>query len=172
MKPMDEELKVTVDQVLNPQPKKLPEKLSELIRVALADAKLIQKDPRYKINMSTWHSPANSRIREDTGTRCYVCLAGCVMAKSLGFSPQEFHEPSQLDQELERKLRALDLIRSGDVIGAAIFVYGRVHVKALAGYDDLIALTIQMEDQWKQKHRHIGWDNIAKIADELETHGL
>lgn len=42
---------------MNKAKKKLPDKLSTLIRVAVEDAKKIEKDPRYILNMDIWHMP-------------------------------------------------------------------------------------------------------------------
>ncbi len=60
----------------------LPSKPSELIRVALADLRKCEKDKRYGIDMSDWHVPVDDDDPDEPA--CYVCLAGAVMAKSLG----------------------------------------------------------------------------------------
>ena len=51
-----------------------PEKLSELIRVAIADARTIDRRT-YEPNSAIWHTPDK--------LTCKVCLAGCVIAGTL-----------------------------------------------------------------------------------------
>lgn len=47
-------------------------KPSALLKLALSDLRKVEQDPRYKVNMGTWHYPdANG---------CNVCLAGAVLA--------------------------------------------------------------------------------------------
>ena len=88
---------------------KLPDKPSELIRLALADLALCAADPNYRIDMGEWHKPEHGV--------CQVCLAGAVMAKSLNASraaelcSSDFPENSQ-------KILALNDFRMGDVCRA------------------------------------------------------
>jgi hypothetical protein len=87
---------------------RLPDKLSELIRVALADLRKVEADPRYIVNMANWHVAREGR--------CEVCLAGAVMAGTLGVDPQRTASPFEFcDDELENKLDALDWVRMGNV---------------------------------------------------------
>ena len=53
----------------------LPDKPSELIRLALSDLEKCEGDSRYEVDMNEWHVPTQK------GHVCYVCLAGSVMAK-------------------------------------------------------------------------------------------
>lgn len=89
----------------------LPDKPSELIRVALKDLEACEQDDRYVIDMSAWHSPQ--------GRLCHVCLAGAVMAQSLGVSPHYEKVPSEFqrqDPDTETKLLALNRFREGLVV--------------------------------------------------------
>ena len=89
----------------------LPDKPSELIRVALDDLKKCEASPDYEINMSDWHLPSlNSE------PICFVCLAGAVMAQSLGADPEEDADPSCFRRS-RSKLDALDAFRKGCVDG-------------------------------------------------------
>jgi len=91
---------------------KLPEKMSELIALAIKDLKACEKlSEVYEINMEFWHNPHNNK--------CKVCLAGAVMAQTLEASPYAFIGPSEFDDDYEEeniqaKLFALDLLRSGE----------------------------------------------------------
>lgn len=86
--------------------KQLPDKPSELIRVALQDLEAVENDSRYSVDMDVWHEP-------DTYTTCYVCLAGSVIAKSLGAPATHSQNPDHYPYSVERKLRALDWLRAG-----------------------------------------------------------
>jgi hypothetical protein len=83
----------------------LSDKPSEMIRQALADLRLVEKDERYRISMGDWHSPG-------LGSRpCFVCLAGAVMAQKI--SPDVESDPH--DFEDYGKLMAIDCFRLGAV---------------------------------------------------------
>jgi hypothetical protein len=86
---------------------KLPEKPSELIEVALRDLELCIKDPNYRVDMTTWHAPMNGV--------CLVCLAGAVMAKSLGLYHKIDVSPSWyvIGEFNYRRLVALNSLRNG-----------------------------------------------------------
>ena len=79
----------------------LPTKPSELIRLALKDLAAVELDARYVVEMLEWHLPAVDE--------CLVCLAGAVMAQTLGASPDRHLTPSEFPQS--RQLQALDTLR-------------------------------------------------------------
>jgi hypothetical protein len=89
---------------------KLPDKLSELILVALEDLAVVKTDPRYEIDLTTWHAP------DEHNGLCSVCFAGAVIARQL--SPDETTkalEPSDFSEADAEKLRALNEIRMGSI---------------------------------------------------------
>lgn len=91
----------------------LPDKLSDLIEVALRDLESVENDQNYTVDMHLWQSP-------NYGT-CHVCLAGSVLAKTLkvpkgrGISPAELYTRNT---PLARKLFALNAVRTAHVPGA------------------------------------------------------
>lgn len=96
----------------------LPDRLSDLLEVAVNDAKACGKDPRYKLSMMNWHEPIG-----DSGV-CRVCLAGSVIAKTLKEDATHFTDPlsyrqTEKDRPLDglgpvaRKLLALNAMREG-----------------------------------------------------------
>lgn len=103
--------------------KKLPDLPSKLLRLAINDLALILKDPNYKLNMSTWHaslpfSTSSTLIGASLSDKkiCEVCLAGAVMAKSLGAPILSSLEPNDfIVGDVERKLCAIDSFRTGHV---------------------------------------------------------
>lgn len=90
--------------------KPLPDKPSELIRLALADLEECEKDPRYAIGMVRWHAPEDGR--------CVVCLAGAVMAKSLDAPIDQFVVP----EDDQKALYALDEFRVGNILQALLYM--------------------------------------------------
>jgi len=86
---------------------KLPDKPSELITLALHDEDKAHKSKKYKVDMGfAWHEPNGA---------CSVCLAGSVMAFSLNADIKKPLIPTDMGDEEERKLRALNFVRMGDI---------------------------------------------------------
>tara|TARA_R110002126_G_scaffold7198_1_gene35723 strand:+ start:112 stop:543 length:432 start_codon:yes stop_codon:yes gene_type:complete len=107
----------------------LPDLPSALIRVALTDLQVIQKNPAYKIRMSMWHMT----IDEDEETICQVCLAGAVMANTLNADITRDISPNDYSTVDARKLDALDDFRSGHV-GRAFAVLNIPHLPTIPWY--------------------------------------
>ena len=98
-----------------PEPPALPHLPSALLRIALDDLAKTEADPAYSIRMSNWHAP--------DGNVCNVCLAGSVIAKSLGVAPTESLIPSTksgLKDEDRKALIALDYFRMGEIDSAYV----------------------------------------------------
>jgi hypothetical protein len=91
--------------VARKKPVRLPNKLSALLRIAVADAKAVEKDKRYRLDMMAWHTPA--------GAKCSVCMAGATMAKTLTVDIRKDVDPSSLSASTNRRLRAIDYMRTG-----------------------------------------------------------
>jgi len=88
----------------------LPDTLSGLLTLALDDLAKCDADLRYIVDMGSWHEP-------DRQGRCAVCLAGAVMAKSLGY-PHSSLFPSSFSGSLRCKMEALNCLRKGECIDA------------------------------------------------------
>lgn len=93
----------------------LPEKLSALVRLAVADLVACERDPAYRISMETYHAPLDDLC-------CWVCLAGAVMAGHLRAAPSREALPSNYPLSIRRKLEALDCFRRGDVVDALSYL--------------------------------------------------
>ena len=88
----------------------LPQKFSDLLRVALAALERFEKDPRYTISMLNWHSP-----EEGPEGKCGVCLAGVVMAATFRVPPTSHREPQDYPPRIRQRLQALSASAFGVV---------------------------------------------------------
>ena len=61
---------------------KLPNKPSELIRLAIKDLSAVEKLKEYKVDMHTWHEAPN----DYNYYKCQVCFGGAVMARTMKVS--------------------------------------------------------------------------------------
>ena len=133
---------------------------SELIRVALIDLELCEKDDKYFVSMNSWHHPYK---KEDI---CYVCLAGAVMAKSLHMNRARFGEPCDFPRQISLKLRALNWLREGRVTkGMSVY---------FESMGDNIIPKIMLEDvsvtpYWANPHNFKV--DMHDLADALEKEG-
>jgi len=86
----------------------LPNKPSELILLALGDLKKVERSKKYEVNMSQWHKPNGA---------CKVCLAGSVIAMTLGADPTDNYLDGDLgfNRDTVKKIYALNGFRSGDI---------------------------------------------------------
>lgn len=91
---------------------RLPQTLSDLAELGIADLRRTELDPRYRIDMLEWHLP--------DGATCAVCLAGAVMAQTLSAPVDLEWTPGYADAATnEKALRALESLRKGSVRHAA-----------------------------------------------------
>lgn len=89
----------------------LPEKLSDLLYLAVKDAQACEAQPeKFRLRMGDWFYP------DPDGGPCAICMAGAVMAKTLGLSTDKERFP---EGELAGPLFAVDSMRVGDFTLAA-----------------------------------------------------
>ena len=139
----------------------LPTTPSELIRLALADLRDCERDDRYWVSMTCWHVPLE-RV-------CQVCLAGAVMAQTLGAEPHEGIGDADLARygsSVQGRLRALDRFRLGEISAGLSYL----------GYD-----VDKLSEEWQQYARKSGYNpadpepfhrQMNSLADYLASHGL
>jgi len=90
---------------------KLPEPGAKLLKLALDDMEVLMEDGRYEMDSGYWHAPD-----EDDGV-CAVCLAGAVIANTLGRAPDKpvaCLTTSELSDHNVNALRWLDAMRDGN----------------------------------------------------------
>ena len=139
----------------------LPSTPSELIRLALADLRACERDDRYRVSMMCWHVPLE-RV-------CQVCLAGAVLAQTLGVEPHEGIGDADLEQysgRVKGRLRALDRFRLGEISAGL----------EMLGYD-----VDKLSEEWQQYARKSGYNpadpepfhrQMNSLADYLASCGL
>ena len=137
---------------------KLPDKLSDLIDVALADLEACEADPRYVIDMDEWHYP-NRR------GHCAVCLAGSVMAQRLGASVDTWVTPEDFDHETCSSLSALNSLLCGDIFEAVSDRVGSGAAKGMNLPPDQEVVEYRFDPaQFKA--------DMRRLAATLREHGL
>lgn len=92
--------------------KQLPDKLYKLIELAYTDALKALANPTYVLNMNVWHE-----TKEGSGT-CQVCLAGAVIAGTLGASPNLGGSPALYGDATMGKLYAINEVRKLNFVRA------------------------------------------------------
>jgi hypothetical protein len=142
---------------------KLPNKPSAIIRTALADLAAVEKDKKYKINMSTWHSPIdyiyNEKSKNDPS--CEVCMAGAVIANA-GNDVNKLIHPDMFDAATENKLSAIDCFREGEIARGLDYM-GIEKPRFMTGYIEMVDY-----DRNKAKFKK----QMNELADVFEEYGL
>lgn len=145
----------------------LPDLPSALIRLALADLREVEKlSDVYVVNMSAWHSPNGAG-----DGRCEVCLAGAVLARTLGFSPEDHMITNlhRISNQTRRKMSALNAFRTGLVFDAM-----QIMLENSREYQDNEELFEGMHTdvpEYSEKTREAFHAAMARMADELEKLG-
>lgn len=145
----------------------LPDKLSDLLELAIDDVAKCSRDSRYEIDMGMWHQP------QSNGS-CLVCMAGAVMAKTMEVPVGTYSSPGCYylnEAEKWRKLGAINSIRTGR--------FGFIEIGI-----GLIAVNL-MRDQYEKQNlkrlQHFPKDKAArrkwyaawrKFAQYLRSEGL
>lgn len=139
----------------------LPDRLSALLRLAVADAQKCEQDPRYRLDMDEWHDPDF-----DVDGKCGVCMAGAVMAKTLGVPFDRVVTPSTLfDSDSKMKLLAINQARVGNLRNALSFL----------GADlDLVPDLADLQESIRSSRvsGRAPWEKYLEVADKLEILGL
>ena len=100
----------------------LPNKPSELMRLAVKDLMAIETDPAYTINMSYWHYPLRIESGEGTITRCAVCMAGAILANTFHMPSNTEQVPDMFSHKTRDALQAIDHFRVGAIQEGCIYM--------------------------------------------------
>lgn len=145
----------------------LPDKPSELLRVALTDLQKGEEDPDFEVHMGVWLV----QIRQLFPSRCRGCMAGAVMRYSLGIMPEASYEstPLTVDRVTARgfsaKLLAINSFRIGR-IHEALDNLGLEYECELRGLPSFVTVT-----DYKHSHEQFKKEMRGIIA-MLESHNL
>ena len=137
---------------------KLSKVPSRLIRMALDDLNRIEKLKGYTIAMGSWHDTYLDHVGDVSDPSCHVCLAGTVMASTLGADINSDVEPGSYDEVTKGRLMALDDFRIGEV-GSGFYRMGLDSAKG---------------SPFDREIPHYGWDRRAfklhmrRLARDLE----
>lgn len=96
----------------------LPDKLSDLLDLALEDLEKAEADPDMRIDMATWYDREYPEDRIAPGI-CSVCMAGTVLAQRANLPMGAVYiDPSDFSDEIRGKLYAINSLRMGYVYDA------------------------------------------------------
>ena len=95
----------------------LPDKLSDLLELAVNDVEKVRVNPKFKLFMNVWYRPSLDK------EICYVCMSGAVMAMSLGACREKELYPDDFPDEIETKLETINCMRSGKYTQASFSFY-------------------------------------------------
>jgi hypothetical protein len=142
----------------------LPLRLHELLDLALKDLMSCAKSTKYVIDMGTWHEPYRDG--------CHVCMAGAVMARSLGQEAVQL-QPRDLPGN-ENQLSALNRIRLGNFKWArGLTTEAPYDVRSLYKmYEDLGGADALSEYPRTKHARAKWWAAWRKIQKEMERLGV
>ena len=149
----------------------LPDKLSDLIELAVKDARSLNRD-KYRPHWEYWHA---SFVPEDGGM-CSVCLAGAVMAGTMGVSHEVSAHPYLYSAEEREKLLALDNVREGNVPLALVKINPDISFELALEIFRWMPSSSKVFDSswgsfndWEQFDRLLIW--CSKVAVELRKLG-
>jgi hypothetical protein len=145
--------------------KTLPDKPSELIRLAIGDLCKVEKNPIYRINMNVWHSPNYKDMI------CEVCLAGAVMAGSLDANPSFLTSPlDYCEPSIYCKLQALDKFRRGTFLEGVSYLEraGAISSDERVKLEELLGA--KPHERHEENSAQFKSDMLA-LANFFESHG-
>ena len=155
---------------------KLPNKLSDLMFVAIKDLVKMENSPGYIIEMGAWHEPIDPDLFEDMYGRkidkkaCAVCFAGSVIASSLKANKNTELSPDDFDRDTRGKLDALNHIREGELV-LALTSMGMDEDTAMA-YETILGGNFYLEVASYDENKEQFKDDMINLAGLLSTVGL
>ena len=139
-----------------------PEKMSELIRLAITDGQRLDREI-YTPDAHTWHELFDDGF-------CGVCDAGAVMAGTLKAEPSNQIDAEFFGVEWGRALTALDAVREG----AMVVAYARFTGKPMSEVRGKVKKIRGPEhgefEDWPEYELHL--DELDRVAQEFEDLGL
>lgn len=152
-----------------------PEKLSELIQLAIADTRSLDRD-NYRPTWTTWHAP-----HADNG-RCMICVAGGAIAGTLGYpadttialAERDLNDPFSTriaDRRWRNALKAIGAASAGEWKRAFRTLHGHVPDEELCERLDEIPKPADARfENWAALDNHLG--SLEDGARRLHEMGL
>ncbi len=130
-----------------------PEKLSDLLRLAVRDCQKVEKMKTHRLNMVEWHAPYDGV--------CHVCMAGAVVDRTLGADPKvHIDEPLDVaDDDWADALLDIDSMRRG-------------YLPYPAGPRVQAKFRLDIHADFDEQRQRANWSTYLEAADFLEEHGL
>lgn len=135
-----------------------PKKASALLRLAVADAKKIEKMKTRHLDMSEWHKPLKAS-ESPTGVKsCGVCMAGAIMDRTLKLNHQITMNPMDLPLTWDRALNDVDEMRTGHLWLESEGCFDE-------GFEEIVKAT------YCHDSGRATWKTYLEAADYLESKG-
>lgn len=154
-----------------PKLKPLPNKLYQLLRLAVTDAQRVMKMKNFTLDMGNWVAALDDKAKQ-----CSVCLAGSVMVcelkahKNKDLKVEGEVTPGYYNVDISSKLHAINDMREGQMVQAFNEINKRVQTNAeqyvLQLVGDLIA------DDYDEGDERASWETYLQVADILELCNL
>lgn len=151
-----------------PKAVKLPNKLSDLLELAVRDLTAVEKLKSYKVNMADWHVVPN----ESFSGKCEVCFAGAVLARTCKLNKltdDGYQFVFSRGKALEGKMVALDLLRLGDIHQAIREAHGlgAMYDAIGKGISETVSVT-----QYSTRNKDRFKSQMRKLAKDLRAAGF
>ena len=153
---------------------KLPDKLSELVKLAVKEARSLDRD-NYFPRSDHWY------IDHGDGNPCEVCFAGAVIAGMVkgGKKTIGWRSLNEFGADAERKLIALENVRLGNFEDALNGFIGEGDGREFPGMQCAMEIDIlRREEQMKRTDRpgylpgvFHGWGEFDSFLDEMDIAG-
>lgn len=148
--------------------KELPNKLSQLLRIAVKDAQKCSKSRKYMLDMSQWHAG-----RVNSYDTCQVCMAGAVMAQTLKSDCNISYIPEDFGDSANKKLGCINSMRSGCINEAYRELTEKFTSDLLVSQRNAISRANEVIfDSYKDSKDRATWKAYIKAANILSRAGL
>jgi len=146
---------------------RIPDRLYKAVELALSDLEAVSQDLKYVIDMDGWHKPSGD------GRHCHVCLAGVIMANTLGVDPKAYAGPYTKGDKWQKVFHAINFIRSYDVAFALGHFYSFDNTPAETR---ILAVIRKVENTVNKisyaQSKDIFISNMKRIAEILKEYDL
>ena len=145
---------------------KLPTVLSDLIALAISDARKLDREV-YVPDFTEWHSPITDPEEEG---ECAICLAGAVIAGTLGLPPTAPHYFGSCEYPDANAIRALEFVRCGGWEAACDALGVSLTDRQRKSFNVLGETQFRFFDDWDEFDAHLA--SLEGILPRLRAIGL